>query len=179
MSVYYSGCATSITPPVCTDCPPKELGGIRSIWLQKSSYTFLDITDPAEWAAAVASGDIYIFPKTRGSLEVAETTSAGFGDNMVSIDGYEFTLNGVDPILENCPTWKDLRGNLGFLVGYRTQTKVWLSDKTVAISPMIPIQDDIKSGVFPTIKMVWAQEDPICPVDMPVGVFEQCFGVTP
>lgn len=177
MQVYYSGCATAVVPPMCSDCPPKELGGLRSAWLQKSSYTFVDISDPTEWAQAVLDGNVILFPKTRGSLEVSETTSAGFGDNMVSVDGYEFTANLVDPNLDNCPTWKSLRGNLGYLLGYRTQTKIWLTDKTVTISPMIPIQEDIKSGVFPTIKIVWAQEDPICPVDMPSGVFEQCFEV--
>ena len=175
MSIYYTGCATSIVTPSCSDCPPKELGGVRSIWLQKESYVWTDITDPNEWATAVCAGDVLLFPKTRGSVEVAETTSTGFGDNTLSIDGFDFTATVTEPNLDNCATWKSLRGNLGYLLGYRTQSKVWLSDKTVSISPTIPIAEDIKSGVFNMVKFTWAQEDPICPVDMPVGVFEACF----
>lgn len=177
MSIYYTGCATTIVPPSCTDCPEKENGGIRSIWLQKSTYTFTDITDPNEWATAIQSGDVYVYPFTRGSLEVAETTSAGFGDNVETIDGYEFTLNAVDPnYKQNCASWKTFRANKGFLVGYRTETQIHLSSKTVSISPMAPVADDVKSGVYWNVKIKWAQEDPVCPVDMPTGVFEACIG---
>ena len=177
MSIYYTGCATAIIPPDCTDCPTKELAGIRSIWLQKSTYTFTDISDPTEWATAIQAGDVYVYPFTRGSLEVAETESPGFGDNSTTVDGYEFTLNAVDPnYTGNCASWKSLRKNKSLLVGYRTETQIHLSEKTVSISPMAPIAEDVKAGVYWNVKIKWSQDDPSCPVDMPTGVFEACIG---
>lgn len=180
MSIYYTGCANTIVPPSCSDCPPKELGGVRSVWFQKSTYTWADITDPSEWASAIANGDVFIIPKTRGSLDISPLTSAGFGDNSESVDGFEFTLNVVDPNYDdNCAFWTSVRPNLSLLVGYRTETKVHLSSKTAAIAPMAPVQEDIKTGVFWTATAKWVQEDPVCPQAMPTGVFDACIAVTP
>ena len=46
MSVYYPGCSITIPDPECSDCPDKELAGMRSFFLVKETFAFVDITDP-------------------------------------------------------------------------------------------------------------------------------------
>jgi len=174
MSIYYPSC-NPIDPPVCSDCPEKEAAGVRSVFLKKKSYSFVDITDPAEWAAAICSEDVYVFPYTRGSLEMAESLSAGFGDTLQDLDSYEFTLNTFEPnYLDNCDFWNSIKKSKDFQVGWRTATKIYMSDVTTLIIPKAPIAEDLKAKVVWNIIFKFTQEDLPCPLDMPVGTFDQC-----
>ncbi len=175
MSIYYPGCAETIVPPICSDCPEKELAGIRSLFFQKKSYSFTDITDPAEWATAICNEDVIVFPYTRGSLEIAEQLSAGFGDTLEDLDSYEFTLNVFEPnFADNCGFWNTIKNSKKYKVGYRTETKVYVSDNTALIVPKAPIAEDLKAKVIWNIMIKFTQENIPCPVDMPVGVFDKC-----
>ena len=87
MSVYYPGCITTQTDHICTDCPPKELGDIRSFFVVKSDFTFIDITDTAEWTVGLNARDIYVITYSRGTLEINETLQPGFGDTVEELDG--------------------------------------------------------------------------------------------
>lgn len=174
MSIYYPGCA-AVTPPICSDCPEKEFGGIRSIFLVKSDYSFLDITDPSEWATAICNEEVYVFPYTRGSLEMAETLAGGFGNTLQDLDSYEFTLNVFEPnYLENCNFWNSIKNNKNFKIGYRTETQVYLSDVTILIIPKAPITEDLKTKVVWNIIFKFVQENIPCPLGLPVGIFDKC-----
>ena len=96
-AIYYPTCPDTITDPLCTPCPTKELGGVRSIVLKKQTYTFADTTDPTEWTNAICNKDVYIIPFTRGSVAVSAVENAGFGDTSTVVDGFDYTLTVFDP----------------------------------------------------------------------------------
>jgi len=174
MPIYYPSCSTVLSP-TCSDCPPKELGGIRSIWFQKVSSPFLDITNPTEWATKICAKDVFVLPKTRGSLDMAEVTDTGFGDIPMDLSGYDFTLNVFDPnFLGNCSFWNSIKKSSEWKVGYRTETQVYLSTSVALIIPKAPISDDIKSKVLWNTTIKFSQEDVPCPTNMPVGIFDRC-----
>ena len=176
MPIYYPSCNTVLSP-TCSDCPPKELGGIRSVWFQHVNVAWVDITNPAEWAAKICSGDVFVLPKTRGSLEMAEVTETGFGDIPMDISGYDFTLNVFDPnYLGNCNFWNSIKKSLDYKVGYRTESQIYVSSKAALVIPKAPIAEDIKSKVIWNATIKFSQEDIPCPTNMPVSVFDQCLG---
>ena len=174
MSIYYPGCA-DITPPVCSDCPDKELAGIRSLFFKKKSYSFIDITDPTEWTTAICNEDVIVLPYTRGSLEMAESLSAGFGDTLQDLDSYEFTLNVFEPnYLNNCSFWNTIKKSKDYQVGYRTETKLYCSQNNALIVPKAPVAEDLKAKVVWNVMIKFTQEDIPCPYDIPVGIFDRC-----
>lgn len=175
MSIYYPGCDDTITAPDCSDCPAKELGRVRSIWFQKTSYTFADITDPAEWQTAICNGDVIVFPYTKGSLAIAPTLSDGFGNVDQTLDSYAFTLSIMEPNYKNnCGFWNSIKRSNSYKVGYRTETSIHLSSVAATVIPTAPIADDVKSKVIWTAEIRFVQEDNPCPIDMPVGTFDRC-----
>lgn len=179
MSIYYPGCADVITPPVCSDCPDKESAGIRSIFLEKVSHTFTDITDPTEWNTAICAEDVYVFPYTRGSLEIAEQMSAGFGDTQEDLDAYEFTLNVFEPnFSDNCDFWNTIKKSKNFRVGYRTENFIYVSENAALIVPKAPIAEGLNAKVVWNIIFKFTQENIPCPVDIPVGIFDKCVACT-
>lgn len=179
MALYYPGCAP-IDDPLCSDCPDKEFGGIRSIFLKKKSYSFADITDPTEWATAICNKDVYVFPYTRGSLEEAETLAGGFGDTLQDLDSYEFTLNVFEPnFLGNCDFWNSIKKSKDFQVGWRTETQIYMSDVTTLIVPKAPVPEDLKTKVVWNIMFKFVQENIPCPLGLPIGTFDRCIACTP
>ena len=175
MSIYYPGCDETITAPICSDCPEKELAGIRSLFFVHVGFSFTDISDPTEWETGICDEDIYVFPRTRGSLEMSEQMSEGFGDIPEDLDGYDFTISVKDPnYLDNCDFWNSIKRSLAYRVGYRTETKIYLSDKAAVIVPKAPIAEDLKTKVVWEIVAKFTQEDIPCPLTMPVGIFEKC-----
>lgn len=174
-SIYYPGCGTNIPNPECSDCPDKELGGIRGIALVKETFSFSDITDIAEWWAGIASGDIYLFPKTRGSLEQTETESQGFGDQSTVVDGYDFVLNVMEPnFVANVDFWNAVKKSNQWRVAWRTETQLWISDDPAGIIPKAPVAEDIKSTVLWNIMFKFSQEDYPTANTIATGLFEQC-----
>ncbi len=174
MSIYYTGCGTP-TPPVCTDCPTKELARVRAFWLQKATYTFTDIEDPAEWVTARCAGNVIIFPYANGTVEQAELLSDGYGNVPQTLDSYEYTLNLHEPnYQENIPFWNDVKRSNQYLVGYKTQTKINLSSVAAMIFPKAPVSGDIKAKVDINIIIKFIQEDLIVPVTAPPSTFEVC-----
>lgn len=173
MSIYTPSCGT---PPAykCTACPTKELGGIRSIWLQKVSYTFTDIENPAEWDAAICAGNVIPFMFTNGSLALAEQTSQGYGNVPTDLDSYEFTLDVHEPNLENVAFWNFVKRSNQYLVGYKSETKIYLSSVAAKFFPKNPIATDVKTKIDLNIVIKWVQEDIIAGKTAPVGIFNDC-----
>jgi len=178
-SVYYPGCGITIPDPTCSDCPTKELGGIRSFWLQLDTFAFTDITDPAEWQAAISNKDVFVFPFSRGTLEQTETESPGFGDQSVVVDAYDFILNLFEPnFTENVDYWNAIKKANNYKAGWRTETKTYLSDEAVGIIPKAPVGEDLKAAVNWNIMLKFSQEDYPTPSDLPADVFSQCIAAT-
>ena len=178
MSVYYPGCGTTIPDPTCSDCPDKELGGLRSFWLQKDTFAFSDITDAQEWQDAITNKDVFVFPKSRGSLEQAETETQGFGDQAMVVDGYDFTASVFEPnFLPNIDFWNAIKKSNNYKFGFRTETKVFLSDKAVGIIPKAPIGEDIKIAILWNLIFKFSQEDYPTAMDVPVTVFDRCIAI--
>ena len=174
MTIYYPDCA-AVPTPTCSDCPPKELGGIRSVWFQKQTFSFIDISDPAEWTAGILSGDLIILPKTRGSLEMAEFLENGFGDIPQSLGSYDITLTFFDPnFIGSCAFYNAIKNSTTYLVGWRTESKVYLSAKPALFIPKAPVSEDLKTRVVWNVMAKFTQEDIPCPLDMPVGTFDRC-----
>ena len=176
MALYYPGCPTDITDPQCSDCPSKELGDIRSIFFFKND--FVDITSTAEWTSGIEAGTIYVFPYTRGTLEVAETMSEGFGDQDEALDGFTYTVNAIDPTYKNnWGFWNTFKGSQRWKVGYRTESLVHASSKTAIVVPKAPIAEGKKSAIRWNVTIKFTQDNIPEPQTMPTGVFDQCIDV--
>lgn len=175
MSLYYSsGCAIT-EAPVCSDCPTKELARVRHFWLQKATYTFTDIEDPAEWATARCAGNVIIFPYTNGTVEQAELLSDGYGNVPQTLDSYEYSLNLHEPnYKENIPFWNQIKRSNQYLVGYCTQTQGHLSAVAAMIFPKAPVSGDIKAKVDVNMMIKFIQEDLCVPFSFPPSTFEVC-----
>lgn len=178
MSIYYPSCDNSVPDPSCSDCPSKELGGIRSAFFVKNSFTFTDITDVNEWVTGITAGDIVVFPYTKGTLEQTEVETVGFGDQETTLDSYDYVLNFEEPQYQNnWSFWNAIKNSQEYKVGYRTESQVHLSDNTVNVVPKAPVEEDKKTQVNWNIMCKWSQEDLVRPYDMPVSVFEQCINI--
>lgn len=179
MSVYYPGCTSSQAQHQCTDCPPKELGDIRSYGFVKSDFSFTDISATAEWTAGLIAGDIYIVTYSRGTLEITPDLQPGFGDTVEELGGYDFVANVFDPNYKaNCNFYNDIKRSKEWKFFYRTETQIHLTDSIVTIIPKAPISDDKKASVIWNTEVKFTQEDIPCPSDIPTGVFDVCIGIT-
>lgn len=175
MAVYYPGCPEVLVAPSCSDCPPKENGDVRSIALIEKDFTFVDITDPAEWTAGIMSKEIYLFPYTSGTFDQTETTTPGFGDRDIELDGYQNVLTIMEPQYKaNAQFWDGIKNSKRWKAYYRTETLGHLSSVTATIVPKAPVAGDKKSAVNWNIIITWSQDNLLIPTDIPSGIFDQC-----
>jgi len=179
MSVYYPGCDDSITDPQCSDCPPKELGDVRHFAIWDTNAPFTDITSAAEWQTKICDKEVYSFPFARGSVEFTETESPGFGNQEVSLDGYDVVATVSEPnYVANCNFWNDIKRQKTWGFMYVTETQIHQSEKAVQFIPKPIIGEDKKAAIVWQIIVKWSQEDIPCPFDEPTGVFDQCIEST-
>lgn len=179
MSIYYPGCPEVIIDPQCTDCSEAENGDVRSFFLVKSDFAFSDITDPAEWAAGITSGDIYVFPYAKGSLEIEENVSEGFGDNLETTDSYTYTMSVMEPNYQgDWAFWNSIKNSRNFRAGYRTESYVHLFDKTTSIVAKAPVGEGKTNKVNWNLVFKTIQEEIPRPYATPDGVFTQCVAVS-
>lgn len=179
MALYYPGCTETIIDPSNTDCPQKELGDIRSIFLVKKSYTFADITNTAEWTTAIQNRNVFTFPYTRGSLAQSPNEQPGFGDIPTTIDNYEFTLSAFDPnYIANWTFWNSINKSKNWKIGYRTETQVHLSDNAALINAMTPIAEDKKQAILWNVTFKFIQEFSPRSHNTPDGVFDRAIATT-
>lgn len=175
MSAYYYDNCASLPPIVCNNCQTKELGRVRGIWFQKREYSWTDITDPLEWETAICNQDIYVFPNTRGALDMAETMEQGFGDTEESLSSYTFTLNIMERTYpENCDFWNAIKKSNQFLVGWRTMSKVYYSSVSAVVVPKAPVPDNLKESVLWNITIKFTQADIPCAQTMPSHIWDTC-----
>lgn len=174
LTIYTPGCANP-PAPTCQDCPTKELGGVRGIWLQKSSYTFADITNPTEWEAAICSQDVFVFPFTNGSVtqDINETT--GYGNTPMTQDSISYTVDFHEPQYKNnIAFWNFFKKSFSYKIGYKTETLLHLSSTAAQISVKAPVNVDIKTKIDLNVIAKFTQEDMIVPVTAPATIFDTC-----
>lgn len=120
-----TACGTSDLVSSYFDCLNGDLTrkfGANYFALVKCDYQFVDITDPTEWQAAVAAGDVKLSPP--GSLVINSPDATAFviegcgrellGEVTYTID---FTTYQVGQLVNNVPAdfvyWRDLLANSG------------------------------------------------------------------
>lgn len=181
MAVYYpDACDEELPDHVCDPCEVLEGGRIRSVAYIKNTFTFDDPSNPVEWAAGIASGDIVMVPSTRGSFDGgSEVTGPGYGDQTERLVGYNFSAQIFDPNYKgNCNFYNILLRSRGHKFAYRTGSQIHIVDKTVQFIPKNPVQDDINSEVVWDVTVRWADSVLPCPYDTPPGIFDECVNIS-
>lgn len=175
LSVYYPGCALVIPDPACSDCPTKELGRVRHLALKKVSYTFADITNPVEWAAAIVSRDVYVFPYTKGTFVQTPNESSSFGNVEMQLDSYSSVLELMEPnFATNRNFWNAIKGALNFVPIWGSATKIYQGTVPATIIPSFKIDDDVKSILHWNLKIEWTESDLPIITNAPTGTFDRC-----
>lgn len=177
-SIYYpAGCDTAIGDHQCDSCEEVESAKIRSIAFIKKSYTFLDPTDPTEWAAAIATKDVIIIPFVNGTFDGgAEVLKDGYGDQSQKLTGYNFTADFKDPNYKhNAVFYNALKRSFNYKFFYRTSTQGHLTDEVVQIIPKNPVTAAQTDDVVWDVTVKWSGADLPEPFDAPAGIFDQCF----
>lgn len=179
MSIWYPDCANDIVASYLANCcPTKEGAGIRHVWVQKDSFSFIDPTDPTEWETAIAAGDILIIPNVRGSFDGGNATkSEGFGDVLEEFESYEGTANFTDRnYLDNVEGYDALMKSSNYRFGMCTQTKGYLTDVAAGYVPKMEIVEDKKQSVYGKTEVKFVQTGLLRPFTYPTQIF-RCFQV--
>lgn len=177
MSVYYpTGCDDTIPAHVCDPCEAIELGRIRSVAFIKTTFDFVDPSDPTEWQTGFANGDIILIPQTKGTFDGgAEVEAPGYGDQSTRLTGYNFQAQYQDPnYRQNCTFYNTLKNSRAYKFAYRTETQIHISDNTVQVIPKNPVQDDTNTEVVWDVIVKWSGKDLPCPFDVPPSIFDEC-----
>lgn len=164
MAIYYPGdnCQNEVPEHLCDPCDAIELAGVRSVALIDDGFTFTNPESATEWEQGVADGSIFIIPNTNGTFDGgAPQEGQGFGDNPTSLDGYDYTLNYMDPNFTG--NW-DFYNNIknvrnGYKVAFRTGTRVVMSDTTCTILPKNPVVADVKARVNWDVTVKWTSQN--------------------
>lgn len=180
MSVYYpsSTCGGGAIPAYsCNPCPAFEYGRVRSVAFIKNTYTFIDPSDPAEWATAIANGNVIVVWKTSGSYDGGSTTEApGFGDQISTNGNTTHVLTLKDPnYIENCDFYNAIKNSSDYYLAFRTSSQIHFSGAPVTITPKNPVADDINSVVTWEATIKWTNPDSPCPFNTPAGIFDRCY----
>lgn len=175
MSLYYPDGCSNLPGYVCSDCPDKELGKVRSLILVKVGFTFADPEDPSEWDAAIVAGNVIIFPATSGSAAVDAKTSDGYGNTAETLDSYTFTLDVHEPNFKNnVPFWNAVKKSTTYLVGWVTSSQVQISSVAATFIPKTPTPAGITDKMDINLQIKFVQADLPVPFTKPVGTFDEC-----
>lgn len=177
MSVYYpTGCDALVPDHYCDTCEAVENGRVSSVAFIKQTFAFVDPTDPTEWQAGFAAGDIILIPFTRGTFDGgSEIESAGYGRQATRLNGYNFQAQYQDPnYRQNCNFYNALKNSRQYKFAYATSTQIHLTDSVVSVIPKNPVTDDTTSDVVWDVLVKWSGLDLPCPFDQPAGIFDQC-----
>ena len=184
-SVYYPGCDTDELPEYqCDECNDYEKGRIRSAGFVSSTYKAALAANPSNvslWTAGILSGAIIIMPKVIGTLDAPDPiTGSGYGDDIETILGRDFTLSFRDPNYKNnCAFYNTLKRKTGkWHAIYRTGSQTHITDETVSIDAKAPVTENLEDNVEWNVSAKWRAQDQPCPFDTPDGVFE-CVAVAP
>lgn len=177
MGVYYPNTCNPVTGHNCDPCEEQELGRIRSSAFIANDFVFVDETDPAEWAAGIAAGSIFIIPETHGEVpEPSEKLGPGFGDTTETLIAFDQSAHYYDPnFASNCEFYESIKRNRNFKYAFRTSSKTYITDKPVVIIPKYGVQDDLTTLVNWNIMVKWQSINLPCPFNTPEGIFDTCY----
>lgn len=181
MAVYYpSGCDALIPDHICDPCEAIELGRLSSVAYIKNTFDFIDPSDPTEWEAGFASGDIILIPMTSGTFDGgSEVESPGYGRQATRLTGYNFQAQYQDPNYKlNCNFYNAIKNSRGYKFAYATSSQIHLVNVPVQAIPKNPVQDDVTSAVVWDVLVKWSDSDVPCPYDIPPGIFDACVALT-
>jgi hypothetical protein len=171
MNYYPSNCP-SLPEPTCGACPIMELGRVRAVWIQNQSYVWSDIYNPAEWASAIASGNVFLFPYVNGSKDSSDNTADGYGNTPTVTCSKTIKLTVHDPMVQqNIPFWNALQNNNQWLVGYKTETLGYISNVPATFSNTSPIAADVTKSYDIMITITFVQNNEPVPFVPPTSVF--------
>jgi len=179
MSIYYpSDCTISNANYLANCCPTKEGARIRHLFLQKTTYAFVDIEDATEWETAIAAGNILIIPNVRGSSDGGNwTTTEGYGDTAEETESFEETITFNDKnFLNNVANYNTLARGSGYYLGFVTATRGYVSSNAATFKPKRPISSDAKQSVTGEIEGKFVQSEMPIPFTYPQAIFD-CFRI--
>lgn len=181
MAVYYpSGCDDVTIPDhVCDPCEAREKARVSSVAFIRNSFVFSDPTNPTEWEAGIASGDIHVIPQVNGTFDGgSEVLSAGYGRQKESLTGFDFSALFKDPDYKNNGDYYNaIKNSRDYRFAFVTSSQLHITDDAVTIIPKNPVVDDTAGDVVWEVLVKWAGGDLMVPMDMPPGIFGQCFVV--
>jgi hypothetical protein len=173
-TTYGTGCL-ALTAFQCEPCAPIEHGRIRGVALIHESFAFTDPTDPAEWAAGIANGSIYVIPKTNGQFDGGtEQYGEGFGNDDKEYETSEFKGMFSDFNYEaNAAAYNKARktAHKNYKIAFCSENFVHISEGMVTIQPKAVIQNDKKKRVVWEVAFSFIQEDHPVPYLKPDGIF--------
>jgi hypothetical protein len=155
----------------------KELGRIRAFFYIRSSYTFADPTDPAEWTSAIASGDVILVQNTRGNKDKSGRIGApGFGNQKEITVTRDFTINYMHrEVIEdtNIDFYNDMNYSDGYYCGFVTQTKLWVyeAENIVTVDADIVVEEGIDTMVLFNVAVTFIADNLALPYEIPAGIF--------
>lgn len=177
MSVYYpSNCDDLVPDHICDPCEEIEGGRIRSIAFIKKTFAFTDPSNPTEWEAGFASGDILLIPQTKGTYDGgSEVESPGYGDQATRLTGFNHQLQFQDPnYAQNWAFYDALKNSRQYTAAYRTESKIHMIDSTIQAIPKNPVQEDPTTDVVWDVILKWSNRSSPRPYDAPPGIFDAC-----
>lgn len=180
--VYYpSGCDELVPAHLCDPCEAKEKARVSGVAFIKTSIDFANPSNPTEWQDAINSKDIIVIPQVLGSFDGgAEVESPGYGRQSTNITGFNFSANFKDPNYKlNGPFYNAIKNSRQYKFGFVTESQLHLTDDAVSVIPKNPITESLTDDVVWDVTVKWAGPDLIEPVDVPPGIFDECFSVAP
>lgn len=168
-------CDTPLSDFVTLDCGT-EAGRVVGVAAIKTSYTFLDITDPTEWTSAIASEDVKIIGKTKGSYAGGEVTEiAGFGKQDVNQTGAKhemvFSVQGIE---DNGAFINELNVQRDYRVAFVTSGDLLLEvDVPCNFFGKIVVEEDLDSDAMFTVSVKWSKLANPTVTLAPLGIFPE------
>ena len=179
MIYYPSGCDVLVPAHLCDPCEAKEKARVSGVAFIRTSFEFVDPTDPVEWQTGLNAEDIILIPEVLGSFDGgSEVESAGYGRQSTNLTGYNFVLNFKDPnYKQNGDYYNALKNSRAFKVAFVTSSQLHISDDAVSVIPKNPITENLTDDVVWDVTVKWAGPDLVTPGDIPAGIFGECFTV--
>jgi len=154
-----------------------ELGRIRAFFYVRTSYTFSDPTDPAEWTSAIASGDVIIVQNTTGNKDKSSRIAgSGFGNQKDMTIARDFTVHYMHrEVTEDANTdfYDAMNFSDGYYCGFITQTKLWLfqPENVVSVDADIIVEEGIDTRVLFDVTVAFIGQTLATPFEIPSGIF--------
>lgn len=166
---------------VCDPCDPGEGDGVRSVFFYKEG-AFATATPTAlefENGQIASPQTVKVIPTTRGTYDGGTPTyGEGFGDADSSYESASHKLSYVDPNYLNRDFYDWLQNQTQWMFGWRTETKIHLTNKPVTAYAKDVHSGDIKKKLRWEVEITWTSKNKPTIAAIPADTFV-CTVVTP